>query len=536
MTSPDGNGASGAFGTGPASGYNLIHLCLYLFLFIRCLNLNTAAYSFLFISCLNLNTSTYYLVTESLNIVMIIFYMFNFGIKIYRNMPRILTIQKPYIVDRLSVSSFAASIKPNVFDGSNYKRWRERLTLWLTAMNVMHVVAGKPEGSTSEDANAFDRADSFFHGAIISVLAENLIDTYLSLPTGKEMWKTLEAQFGVSEAGSELYLMEQFFDYKMVEDRPIVEQAHEIQALSKDLKDCSKEIPCVLPDKFVAGAIISKLPPSWRDFATSLKHKRKEFSISDLIGTLDVEEKARAKDTRGKGIVGASSANFVQKNNSNSQKKRKKPPQNQGKTKQTTAPAKKKKKGVCFVCESPDHFASQCPNRKGRKSANMVISEARGTSGYGNLLPTVLSVCYSPEWWIDTGANVHVCADISLFSSYQVGGTGSLSMGNGSHVRVLGAGTVNLKLTSGKTVQLKNVQHVPTIKKNLVSGSLLCRDGYKLVFESNKCIMSKFGTFIGKGYDSGGLFCLSLSNNCNKVVNNVVNVDESNVWHSMLSH
>jgi hypothetical protein len=40
---------------------------------------------------------------------------------------------------------------------------------------------------------------------------------------------------------------------------------------------------------------------------------------------------------------------------------------------------------------------------------------------------------------------------------------------------------------------LKNVQHVPSIKKNLVGGSLLCRDGYKLVFESNKCILSKYG-------------------------------------------
>jgi hypothetical protein len=29
-----------------------------------------------------------------------------------------------------------------------------------------------------------------------------------------------------------------------------------------------------LPDKFVAGGIIAKLPPSWKDFATSLKHKR----------------------------------------------------------------------------------------------------------------------------------------------------------------------------------------------------------------------------------------------------------------------
>jgi hypothetical protein len=47
-------------------------------------------------------------------------------------------------------------------------------------------------------------------------------------------------------------------------------------------------------------------------------------------------------------------------------------------------------------------------------------------------------------------------------------------------------------------VLLKNVQHVPSIKKNLVSGLLLCRDDYKLVFESNKCILSKYRTFVGK--------------------------------------
>jgi hypothetical protein len=64
-------------------------------------------------------------------------------------------------------------------------------------------------------------------------------------------------------------------------------------------------------------------------------------------------------------------------------------------------------------------------NRKwkgNKKLANMVIGETVGTLRYGNILPTVLSVCYSPEWWIDTGANIHVCADISLFSSYQAGG------------------------------------------------------------------------------------------------------------------
>ena len=78
----------------------------------------------------------------------------------------------------------------------------------------------------------------------------------------------------------------------------------------------------------------------------------------------------------------------------------------------------------------------------------MVISETGGgTSRYGNYLPFVLSVCLSPEWWIDNGVNIHVCADVSLFTSYQAGRTGALLMGNGSHACVLGVGTVIMKFT-----------------------------------------------------------------------------------------
>jgi hypothetical protein len=191
--------------------------------------------------------------------------------------------------------------------------------------------------------------------------------------------------------------------------------------------------------------------------------------------------------------------------------------------------------GVLIIGQAlcPDlKFKQEKKPTQENKIVNMVISKTgEGTLGYGNLLPIVILVCHSPEWWADIGANIHVCADISLFSSYQCKGTGALLMGNRSHARVLGVGTVILKFTSGKTVLLKNVQHVPSIKKNLVSGSQLCRDGYKLVFEFNKCILSKYGTFVGKGYGSGGLFRLSLHDICNKSVNNIVS-NESNIWYS----
>jgi hypothetical protein len=41
-------------------------------------------------------------------------------------------------------------------------------------------------------------------------------------------------------------------------------------------------------------------------------------------------------------------------------------------------------------------------------------------------------------------------------------------MGNDSHATVLGVSTADLKFTLGKIMLLKNVQHVPSINKNLV--------------------------------------------------------------------
>jgi hypothetical protein len=160
------------------------------------------------------------------------------------------------------------------------------------------------------------------------------------------------------------------------------------------------------------------------------------------------------------------------------------------------------------------------------------------TSGY-NSLPLAFLVFQSTSWCLDTGANIHVCSNAILFSSYQTARDSTVMMDNGSHATICGVGTVDLKLTSGKIVQLKNVQHVPTIGKNLVSGFLLCRDGFKIVIESNKFVVSKCGQFIGKGYRCRGLFRFSVLDYCNKFVNLIsdgINESDASVWHSRLYH
>ena len=126
------------------------------------------------------------------------------------------------------------------------------------------------------------------------------------------------------------------------------------------------------------------------------------------------------------------------------------------------------------------------------------------------------------DWWIDSGATRHVCNDKSFFNTYESVDDGTiLYMGNSSIATIKGKGTMDLEFTFGKIVSLTNVCHVPEVRKNLASGSLLNKHGFKLVFESDKFILSKGGIFVEKGYLYEGRFKL----NVNKINNSIYMLD-----------
>ncbi|KAK1605315.1 hypothetical protein QYE76_028988 [Lolium multiflorum] len=110
--------------------------------------------------------------------------------------------------------------------------------------SAVNATDARPEGPLSaEEQEKFEKVDAMFKAALFSILGDNNVDPYMAFDHGKDAWDALEAKFGVSDAGTELYVMEQYYDYRMTDERSVVEQAHEIHSLAKELEQfkCRKD-------------------------------------------------------------------------------------------------------------------------------------------------------------------------------------------------------------------------------------------------------------------------------------------------------
>ncbi|GJV22577.1 pol polyprotein [Tanacetum coccineum] len=415
--------------------------------------------------------------------------------------------------------------RPEKFNGQNFKRWQQKMFFYLTTLGLARFlketvpqVEPPAEGQSSnaqavQAVEAWKHSDFLCHNYVLNGLIDPLYNVYCKTTTAKELWESLERKYKTEDAGTKKFVVARFLDYKMVDSKNVISQVQDLQVLLHDIHAEGM----TLSETFQVAAIIEKLPPSWVEFKNYLKHKRKEMSVEDLVVRLRIEEdnKLAQKDTY---APDSAKANMVEhagsssRSNSKGKGKDKKKNDKKGKGKsEYLAPkagiVKQKFQGTCYNCDQPGHRAANCkmPKRVNPRQANMVdenvdmiamVSDVCAMISEVNLVGTNNS-----GWWIDTGATRHVCADKSMFHSFRAVDNGQkLYMGNSATADIKGEGDVILKMTSEKELKLTNVLYVPEIRKNLVSGWLLNKFGFRLVFESDKFVLSKNQMYVGKGY------------------------------------
>ncbi|KAL6316620.1 hypothetical protein AAG906_018875 [Vitis piasezkii] len=210
---------------------------------------------------------------------------------------------------------------------------------------------------------------------------------------------------------------------------PLLSQIHELQVIANKLKVLKIE----LSEAFQVGAIVAKLPSSWKGYRKRILHKSEDYSLEEIQKHLRIEEESRSRDKMvEESNGGTNKANAVSKANH--------------------------PRGPCFVCGKPGHYARECRYRKDQKGAvvNAIDEE---------IIATLSDVCVVQGkvqgWWYDTCATVHVTYDKSLFKTFEdAKGDQEVQMGNEGRSKVLGKGTIEVVLPPQK-VTLMNVLYVP---------------------------------------------------------------------------
>ena len=87
---------------------------------------------------------------------------------------------------------------------------------------------------------------------------------------------------------------------------------------------------------------------------------------------------------------------------------------------------------------------------------------------------------------IDSGASFHITPSRECFSTYTVGDHGYVKMGDNGECKIVGVGNVCMITSIGCRLTLKDVQHVPDIRLNLISTGRMDNEGYSGSFRNGK--------------------------------------------------
>ena len=89
-------------------------------------------------------------------------------------------------------------------------------------------------------------------------------------------------------------------------------------------------------------------------------------------------------------------------------------------------------------------------------------------------------------WEIDSGALFHIASSRECCSSYTTDDYGYVNIGDNGERKIVGIGSVCLRMSTGWQPTLRDVRHVPDIKLNLISTGRLDDEGYCGSFQIGK--------------------------------------------------
>ncbi|XXG79537.1 hypothetical protein AAC387_Pa09g0582 [Persea americana] len=157
-------------------------------------------------------------------------------------------------------------VRLDSFDGSNFRRWQQKVLFLLTSLKVAYVLTERCPDREEQPGGSYARKkwkeDNYLcKGHILNLVADNIYSLYSDARTATELWKALDKKYKTEESGAKKYA-----------------------------------VGIRVDEQFQVATIIKKLPSTWKDIQKTPRHKRRDYSLERLQRYLRIEEEARMSD------------------------------------------------------------------------------------------------------------------------------------------------------------------------------------------------------------------------------------------------
>ena len=134
--------------------------------------------------------------------------------------------------------------------------------------------------------------------------------------------------------------------------------------------------------------------------------------------------------------------------------------------------------------------------------------DERSTINEGDVCSVIVDDRVSDTWILDSGCSFHMCPKRKYFDTYRACDASTVMMGNGSASRVVGIGTVKMKMFDGVVRTLANVRHVPRLRRGLISLGVLDTLGCDVFVKNGTMSAVRGASTLMKGEKVKNLFML----------------------------
>ncbi|GFZ11016.1 hypothetical protein Acr_22g0004140 [Actinidia rufa] len=296
-------------------------------------------------------------------------------------------------------------------------------------------------------------------------------------------------------------LMRRLVNLKLQRETTVAEYTSEFQSLVNQLTSVDLQFD----DEMQALLLLSSLLESWETLVVSLSNSAPNGKLTtSMVMDALFNEEARRREM---GSTDQSESQALVSEGSRERGRGQGRGHHRGTEKGRWRSQARGRTVRCFYCDQEGHIKRDCPKYKAQdQSSDTAATTAVMAVDLSDVL-LAASEDGKSDWVLDSGSAYHLCRDREMFSTYAAC-EGHIWMANNTSSRVVGKGSVQFRMTDGRSVTLTEVRHVPNLRKNLISIGMLDAKGCRFDASGGILRVSKGNKEMLWEKKTGGLYRL----------------------------